>query len=140
MKKKTLITYLVLAVIAIAVVAATVSFELGTHGAGSAQIVRYLSDGLFTMSVLYIGCGILMFIQEAGNFYGIQYLFYTLVRLFSFTQKRYGEKKDYFTYCTEKKARQEAEGTSPLKKAMLLVGIICLVLSLLFVLIFYRMK
>lgn len=87
-----------------------------------------------------IGCSILMFIQEAGNCCGVQYLFYTLVRLSSFTQKRYGEKKDYFTYCAEKKARQEAEGGSSLKTAMLLVGVACLVLSLLFVFIYYRMS
>ena len=30
---------------------------------------RSLSDGFFTVSVLFIGCSILMFIQDAGNFY-----------------------------------------------------------------------
>ena len=138
MKKKKLITYLVLLAIAAAVVLAVVSFELGSCGSGAAQVIQYLSDGFFTTAVIYIGCSILMFIQEAGNFYGIQYLFHTLVRLFSFSKKRSEEKKDYFTYCAEKKAQREAEGASPLKKAMLFTGLGCLALSILFVLIFYR--
>lgn len=136
--KKHLITWLVLLVLAAAVVAATVFFERDSHGTGTRAVVQYLSDGCFTVSVLYIGCAVLMAIQETGNFYGIQYLFYTLVRLFSFGRDRYSEKKDYFTYCTEKKERQAAEGKSPLKPAMFLMGLIWLALSLLFAVLFYR--
>lgn len=69
----------------------------------------------------------------------MQYLFYMLVRLFSSREKRYAQKKDYYTYCTEKKARLEAEGPSPIKKAMLLEGLVCFALALGFVLAYYRM-
>ncbi|MGN0968858.1 MAG: DUF3899 domain-containing protein [Oscillospiraceae bacterium] len=139
-KKKTWITCLVLAAVAAVVVLITACYERSSHGPGAAQAVQYLSDGFFTISVLYIGCSLLMYIQEAGNFYGIQFLFYTLFRLFSSRGKRYEEKKDYYTYCTEKKTRRETDGPSPLKKAMLLVGLVCLVLAVGFVLAYYRMN
>lgn len=136
-RKKHLITYLVLLAVMAAIVAATIFFELESHGTGTAAVVLYFSDGFFICAVLYIGCSALMFIQEAGNFYGIQYLFYTLVRLFSFRKDSLDEKKDYFTYCQDKKERQAAEGKSPLKAAMLFVGLGCLALAVLCAVLFY---
>lgn len=137
--KRNLITYGVLAAVAAAVVLAVAGFELSSRESGTVSAMRYLSDGFFTVSVLYIGCSILVFIQEAGNFYGIQFLFYTLVRLFSFRKDRMEEKKNYFVYCQEKKERQAAEGKSPVKSAMFLTGLVCLALSLGFTALFYRL-
>lgn len=138
--KRNLITYAVLAAVAAAVVLAVAGFELSSRESGTVSAMGYLSDGFFTVSVLYIGCSILVFIQEAGNFYGIQFLFYTLVRLFSFRKDRMDEKKNYFVYCQEKKERQAAEGKSVLKSAMFLTGLVCLVLSLCFTALFYRLS
>lgn len=138
--KKTLTTYLVLVVIAAAILAATVSFELGSHGSGTRQVMQYLSDGCFTTAALYIGCGVLMAIQNAGNFYGVQYLFYTMTRLFSFRQSRYDERKDYFSYCADKRERRRAEGRSHLQPALIAVGLVCLVLSIAFTVLFYRLR
>ncbi|MGN1027931.1 MAG: DUF3899 domain-containing protein [Faecousia sp.] len=137
--KRNLITYAALIVVAAAVVLAVTGFELSSRENGTVSAMGYLSDGFFTVSVLYIGCSILVFIQEAGNFYGIQFLFYTMVRLFSFRKDRVDEKKNYFVYCQEKKERQAAEGKSPVKSAMLLTGLGCLVLSLCFTALFYRL-
>ena len=75
MLKRNLMTYGVLLAVAAAIVLVVVSFELGTRETGTAIILQALSDGFFTVSVLFIGCSVLMLIQEAGNFYGIQYLF-----------------------------------------------------------------
>lgn len=105
---------------------------------GAASVMQYLSDGFFTAAVLYIGCSVLMFIEEAGNFYGLQYLWHTVVRLFSPSKRHLEEKKDYFTYCQEKKERRAWEGKTPLKSAMLFVGLGCLALSLLFMFAFYQ--
>ncbi len=136
--KKVLITYLVLLVIAAAILFAVISLETGNHGNGTASLMQYLSDGFFTVAVLYIGCSVLMFIEEAGNFYGLQYLWHTVVRLFSPSKRHLEEKKDYFTYCQEKKERRAEEGKTPLKSAMLFVGLGCLALSLIFMLAFYK--
>lgn len=75
---------------------------------------------------------------KAGNFYGLQYLWHTVVRLFSPSKRHLEEKKDCFTYCQEKKVRRAEEGKTPLKSAMLFVGLGCLALSVVFALIFYQ--
>lgn len=136
--KRKLITYGVLLAVAAAIVLVVVSFELGTREHGAAVIMQSLSDGFFTVSVLFVGCSILMLIQEAGNFYGIQYLFYTMVRLFSFRKDSLDDKKTYYVYCQEKKERQAVEGKSPVKSAMFLTGLACLALSMFFLVQFYN--
>ena len=73
--------------------------------------------------------------RKAGNFYVLQYLWHTVVRLFSPSKRHLEEKKDYFTYCQEKKERRAEEGKPPLKSAMLFVGLGCLALSVVFTLI-----
>lgn len=138
-RKKKFITYGVLLVLAAAIVLMVVSFELSSWEPGTVTITKCLSDGFFTVAVLYIGCGVLVLIQEAGNFYGIQFLFHTLVRLFSFRKDREDDRKTYFAYCQDKKERQAAEGKSPVKSALIAMGLVCLVLSLSFMAAFYRL-
>lgn len=138
--KKTLTTYAVLLVIAAALVLAVVSFELSTREGGAALLLHALSDGLFTAAVLYIGLGLLVLIQEAGNFYGIQFLFHTLTRRFFPNRERADSKTTYFDYCLEKRERRAAEGKSPAKAAMLLSGLGCLALAVLFTALFYRLS
>ena len=75
---------------------------------------------------------------KAGNFYGLQYLWHTVVRLFSPSKRHLEEKKDYFTYCQEKKERRAEESKTHLRSAMLFVGLDCLALSLIFMLAFYK--
>lgn len=138
--KKTLTTYAVLLVIAAALVLAVVSFELSTREGGAALLLHAFSDGLFTAAVLYIGLGLLVLIQEAGNFYGIQFLFHTLTRRFFPNRERADSKTTYFDYCLEKRERRAAEGKSPAKAAMLLSGLGCLALAVLFTALFYRLS
>ena len=136
-RKKKLLTYGILLTLAAVIVLVGFSFELGSRGRGRTECLGYLSDGCFTVSVLYIGCSVLMFIQEAGNFYGIQFLFHTIIRRFS--PGKEDEKKTYFDYCRERQERRAAEGKSPVKSAMLLVGLTFLVLSLSFMALFYQL-
>lgn len=137
-RQKRLLTYGVLFALAAVIVLMVVSFELSSWEAGSVTTAKCLSDGFFTAAVLYLGCGLLVFIQEAGNFYGIQFLFYTMVHLFSFRRDGAENRKTYFAYCQDKMERQAAEGKSPVKTALLLVGLLCLILSVLFMAVFYR--
>ena len=138
-RKKKFITYGVLLVLAAAIVLTVVSFELSSWEPGTVTMTKCLSDGFFTVAVLYIGCGVLVMIQEAGNFYGIQFLFHTLVRLFSFRKDREDDRKTYFAYCQDKMERQAAEGKSPVKSALIAMGLVCLVLSVSFMVQFYRL-
>ena len=118
--------------IAAAITLMVVSLETDTYGETSVLRMHFFSDGFFTSAVLYLGSSVLIFISEAGNFYGIQYLGYSLIRIFSFRNDRFEDRKDYFTYCTEKKAKIKEQGKSALKWALLRVGLVCLIFSVIF--------
>ena len=137
--KRRALAYLIASALAVAIVLLCVSMELENGGADTALKVSFFSDGFFLAAVMYIGCGLLTFIAEAGNFYGLQFLGYTLVRVFSPRKERFEDRKDYFTYCTEKKARQAEKGKSSVKWVMLHVGLVCLAVSAILALVFYRM-
>ena len=109
-----------------------ISFEVDTYGKNTTLLIQFFSDGFFTSAVLYLGSSALVFISEAGNFYGIQYLGYSLVRIFSSRKDRFEDRKGYFTYCTEKKAKMKEKGKSSLKWVLLRVGLGCLFLSVIF--------
>ena len=112
-RKKTLITWAILLAVEAAIVLLVAGFELSSRGGGTAPLMQSLSDGFFAASVLVIGCGLLVCIQEAGNFYGIQFLFYTLTHLFIPRRENGQQRKTYFDYCMEKKEQRAAEGKSP---------------------------
>lgn len=138
--KRRWVSYLIAAVIAVAIAGLVFYYEVSTYGGGTALLFRFASDGFFVPAVLYIGFGLLTAIADAGNFYGLQYLGYAVAYLFSPSSKRLEEKKDYFTWCMEKREKQEEkkkEG-APLKRTLLLTGLICLILSAVFAVICYR--
>lgn len=136
-QKKTLMAYVIAAAAAAAIVLLTVWFEADTYGSSPELLLSFFSDGFFTAAVFYIGFGLLTFISEAGNFYGIQYLGYMVVCLFSFRKERFEGRKDYYTYCTEKKASRKERGKNTAKWTILLTGAGCLVLSVIFASFFY---
>ena len=131
--------YLIATALAVVIALLCVSMELENGEADAAMRVSFFSDGFFLSAVMYMGCGLLTFIAEAGNFYGLQFLGYTLVRVFSPRKERFEDRKDYFTYCTEKKAKQAETGKSSVKWVMLHVGLVCLAASVLCAAVYYRM-
>lgn len=136
--KNSRITYLSLAVLAIVIAFAVVQFEMSTYGDGGVLLMHFVSDGFFASAVFYLGLGLLTFISDAGNFYGIQYLGYTLAYLFSF-KKSFEDKKDYFTYCMEKQEKQKTKKGLSVKWILILIGLICLFISVVFAALYYRM-
>ena len=137
--KRRALAYLIAAALAVVIALLCVSMEMENGEADAALRISFFSDGFFLSAVIYIGCGLLTFIAEAGNFYGLQFLGYTLVRVFSPRKDRFEDRKDYFTYCTEKKAKQAEKGKSSVKWVMLHVGLGCLAASVILVMVFYRM-
>ncbi|MGN1409560.1 MAG: DUF3899 domain-containing protein [Eubacteriales bacterium] len=136
--KKRWLSYLIASALALVIAFVGVSLEAENKGTDPVLWMQYLSDGFFLSAVLFLGGGALTFIAEAGNFYGLQFLGHELVRLFSFRKERFEDKKDYFTYCTEKQAKQKEKGKSAVIKVMLHVGLGCLALSLIFTFAFYQ--
>ena len=137
--KRRVLAYLIATALAVVIALLCVSMELENGEADAAMRVSFFSDGFFLSAVMYMGCGLLTFIAEAGNFYGLQFLGYTLVRVFSPRKERFEDRKDYFTYCTEKKAKQAEKGKSSVKWVMLHVGLGCLAASVLCAAVYYRM-
>ena len=137
--RKRWIRYLIAVAIALVITFITIQFEISGFGREKVSLMQFFSDGFFTTAVLYLGCGALIFISEAGNFYGIQYLGYTMVNLFSLRKERFRNRKDYFTYCTEKKAKQKEQEHTSLKWVLLFVGLTCLIISMIFAVVFYQM-
>ena len=84
--------------------------------------------------------GLLIWIAEAGNFYGLQYLGYSILRIFSLRKERFEGRKNYYEYCLEKIAKQKENGKSPMRKILLIVGGVCLVLPLIFAELFYKLQ
>lgn len=132
------ITYLSLAAIAIALALLVIHYEVNTYGKETVLLMHFISDGFFVSAVFYLGLGMLTFISEAGNFYGIQYLGYMLVYLFSL-KKSYEDRKDYFTYCIEKRERQKVKEKPSVKWSLILIGLICLAISVSAAVFYYRM-
>lgn len=132
------ITYLLLAGIAIAIALLVIRSEISTYGKGTGLPIPFISDGFFVSAVFYLGFGILTFISEAGNFYGIQYLGYTLAYLFSLKKSK-NDKKDYFTYCMEKRERQKTDKRASIKWSLILIGLVCLAISAVAAVVCYRM-
>lgn len=137
-KKKTWLSYLVASAIAALIVLMTISLEIDTYGSNTVLFMEFLSDGFFVAAVLYLGCSVLMFIAEAGNFYGIQYLGHVFLRMFSSSKDRFDSRKTYFEFCNEKKEKQNEQGKSSLKWVLLFVGLVCLAISVVFLLVFYQ--
>lgn len=137
---KVCVSYLIATAVAFAIALLAISFEISNYGSETVLLLQFFSDGFFTSAVLYIGCSVLMFIQEAGNFYGIQYLGHMVLWLFSFRKDRFESKKSYFDFCTEKQAKRKELGKVSLKWVLLFVGLGCLVLSLIFTAVFYQIR
>ncbi|MDD7388060.1 MAG: DUF3899 domain-containing protein [Lachnospiraceae bacterium] len=137
-QKKSVSTYAIAMAAAAAIALLVIWYEIDTYGYSTVYFLSYCSDGFFTSAVFFIGFGLLTFISEAGNFYGIQYLGYMVVCIFPFRRERFAQRKDYFTYCTEKKAQQKDRSRSAGKYALLYVGLGCLALSLLLTFGFYQ--
>lgn len=135
--KKSWITYLSLTVLAIAIALMVVHYETGIYGKETALLIHFISDGFFVSAVFYLGFGILTFISEAGNFYGLQYLGYTLVFLFS-VRKNQADKKDYFTYCMEKREKDKTKKGHPVKWILIFIGLICLAIAVIAAVLFYQ--
>ena len=137
-QKRIWISYLAAIAIAAAIAFMAIGFEIESYGKNSVLLLEFFSDGFFISAVLYLGCSILMFIEEAGNFYGIQYLGHLVLCMFSFRKERFESRKTYYEFCKDKKARRDERGKTSLKWILLFVGLGCLMFSIVFLVIFYQ--
>ena len=133
--KKTLISMLVQLTIAIALALGVAVYQgLGPELAAYLNF-RCLSDGLFVSTVIFAGMGALLWISTTGFFDIFSYGFKSLLVLFS-PLKKASEHPHYYEYKCEKDAKREGK---PLTHTVLIVGVICLVLSLICLALYYKL-
>ena len=133
--KKTLISILVQLCIA-SLIAFSVANIQGFAFSGEIWMnCRYLSDGFFVSSVLFVGLGLLLWVSATGFFDIFSYAFKSLLVLFT-PLKRPGEYQHYYEYKCEKDAKREGK---PITHTVLVVGLIVLALSLLMLFLYYQL-
>ncbi len=132
--------YLVQAIVALALsVSVMVSRGAFATGAVTADRIMAISDGFTVAALLFICLGALIWISSTGFFDIFSYAFKKAARVF--VPGAYaGETANYYTYVTGQKdkrkgkqeRREEAglEGAS--EKSTLIIGLVCLALSLIF--------
>ena len=113
----------------VAAVARLRGFEWGRPFALNA---RYLSDGLFVVGLLAGGMGLLIWVSTTGFFDIMSYGFKSLLVLFSPFRKP----KDHISFYDYKMLREGKRGKT--RPALLVSGVLCILLSLLFLWIYYR--
>ncbi len=133
--KKTLISYGVQFVIA-ALIAYLVAEAQGLRIGQEAYLVcRYLSDGLFVSALVFVSFGALMWISTTGFFDIFSYAFNSLLVLFT-PLKKPSEQKHYYEYKSEREAKRQGK---PVTHTVLITGLIFLALSLLALMLYYKL-
>lgn len=132
--------YLVQAIVALALsVSVMVSRGAFAAGAAAADRIMAISDGFTVSALLFICMGILVWVSTTGFFDIFSYAFKKAARVF--VPGAYaGETANYYTYVTGQKdkrkgkqqRREEAGLETTSEKSTLIVGLVCLVLSVLF--------
>ncbi len=108
----------------------------GLNGAADAAwICRYLSDGFFVSALLHCGFGLLIWVSTTGFFDIMSYGFSSLLVLFT-GWKNPKEHKQFYDYKCEKEAKREGKGWP---KMTLVIGLICLDLSVLMLFLYYQL-
>ena len=133
--KERLFQYLANGIIAIAVAIAVAVYELNTYGYSGENWSRFLCDGFFVSAVLYIGFGLLAAISRAGNFYAFSYLLSSVKTTFCSSKEQFAKRKTFYDYVEEKKAK-DLEKPSKFHWRMLIIGVACLAVSMIFLMVF----
>lgn len=135
LNKKTLLSIAVQLVIAL-VIAIPVAIGQGFSLSGEAALnCRWLSDGFFVSAVIFVGLGGLFWVSTTGFFDIFSYGFKSLFVLFS-PLKKVKEFPHYYDYKCEKDAKREGK---PITHTVLVVGLICLAVSLVCLAMYYKL-
>ena len=135
LNKNTLISLLVQLLIASGI-ALAVAVNQGFSLQGQLFLnCRFLSDGFFVSTVIFLGLGLLLWISTTGFFDIFSYGFKSLLVLFT-PLKKASEHPHYYEYKCEKDATRSSKH---INYTVLWAGLICLGLSLLALLLYYQL-
>lgn len=131
--KKLPVSYIVTALIALAITAAVAVYQGLSLALPPVLICRCLSDGFFVSGLLLAGFGGLVWVSTTGFFDIFSYGFKSLLVLFSPLKKPSDLEKFY-----EYKLAKDAKRGKP-QYSLLVVGAICIALSVLFLILYYNL-
>ena len=140
MEKKTkdrLLHYGINGIIAVGIAVMVANYELKNYGYSTVNWFRFLCDGFFAAAVVYLGFGLLGLVAKAGNFYAFSYLFHVARTTFMSYKEPLAKKKSFYEYVEEKRAK-DLSGNSKYHGRMLILGIVCLMVSMVFLGLFYK--
>lgn len=129
--KERLLHYGINGVIAVIIAFLVAVYELDMYGFNLINWYRFLCDGFFVSSVLYIGFGLLSVIAKAGNFYAFSYLFNVMKTTFLPSKDPFAKKKTYYDYVQEKKAK-DLSGNQKFHWRMMMIGLVCIAIAFVF--------
>lgn len=95
------------------------------------NLLHVLCDGFFVASISMLCLGVMVWAAGLGSFYGVHYLFYSAVSLFTLRKSRFEQRKSYYDFLKEK----ESKGKSN-PRALFLVGGIWFLIAFVFLLLF----
>jgi len=94
-------------------------YRINDNGFSYANLIRYLSDGLFTAAVFYLCFFTLIWVVDLGAFRGLKYITYSMRTFFA-------PGITYFDFLSQKE-----EKTKHKFNAVAVIGVVCLLASFL---------
>ena len=136
-RKSTLIRYGVLTGIVLVVSIMIARYEVSQYGSGYENWMRFLCDGFFVSGIMLLCFGAMIGVSQAGGFHGLSYLFYSVSYMFTTNKNRFNKRKNFYEYKVEKEAKEEGKDRS-LQRCILIFGAVSLLISIVFLVVFYQ--
>ena len=135
--RRSIIGFAISLAVSFAAAALLYYYQKDYHGTTLKDNYMMICNAFFVSGVLFFGIGALMLIALTGTFISIQFGFKVAGQMFlQFITGRY-DKLDYIAYKAEKEAKEEERSKQPGKWRALIVGVINLVISFIFLRLYY---
>ena len=136
--KKRVITGLILTFVFSLVLAAMVFwFQREDYGDAIEDVYKMLCNAFFATGVIFAGFGLLLLIAMQGNFVGFQFMMKQAGQFLISPFIRHLKRLKYGEYKLEKEAEAAARNKDPRKWNSLIVGIVDLLISFIFLRLYY---
>ena len=137
-KKKVIISFTVALVISFALAALMFWYQKADNGSSTQDIYKMLCNAFFVPGVMFVGYGSLLLIAIQGNFIGFQFMMKQVGQFFAAPFVRHLKRLKYAEFKLEKEAEEVEKGKDPTRWNALVVGIINIIISLIFMMLYYK--
>jgi len=137
-KKKVIISFTIALVISFVLAGLVFWYQKADNGASVQDTYKMLCNAFFVPGVLFVGYGLLLLIAIQGNFIGFQYMMKQVGQFFIMPFVRNVKRFKYAEFKLEKEAEEAEKSKEPTRWNALIVGIIDLLISLIFLVLYYK--